>query len=639
MPASLEIVEQKLKVSLSKMPSNKGYYIPGLWENPFGKEYTPVETNPFLFFLNKIREIKGNINGCNKQSSTGSICHKNVFNMLTRLTTAYDHDNNGKVDIGTTCFGLRETGTFLKSISLLPYIRSLGAGTVYLLPVTSIGKDGRKGSLGSPYAIKNHYKLDENLSEPILELPVETQFAAFVEAAHMLEMKVVTEFVFRTGSKDNDLALEHPDWFYWIKANIPDRYHGADTERSFGNPVFSHDKLKNIKELVEDGNFSALPEPDEAYKKLFTKPPVKTARIDGRIIGITENGNECRIPGAFCDWPPDDLQPPWSDVTYLRMYSHKDFNYMAYNTLRMYDARLSMPKYEMKSLWNYIENIVPYYQDNFGIDGVMIDMGHALPEKLRAGIIKKAREKNRGFIFWEENFTLSKKSVREGYNAVVGYLWADQHIPKKLGELIKLMASPGVPIPFFLTPETHNTPRAASRMGGIEYSKACFVINTFLPGIHFIHSGYELGELQPVNTGLGFTEEELSRHTSESLPLFSIGNLNWYNKNIWIDFIRNIQDIESKYFDVLHSDDLTNICYLESGNDYIVAFCRKSKIRNIDFILIINVNPEKEMYFCVKLPKNKKYIYDINLNSKFSIINDEIIYNLKPFDYIMGEII
>ena len=60
---------------------------------------------------------------------------------------------------------------------------------------------------------------------------------------------------------------------------------------------------------------------------------------DGRWVGVLDDGTRVRIPGAFADWPPDDNQPPWTDVTYLRMYDHPDFNYMAYNTIRMYDER------------------------------------------------------------------------------------------------------------------------------------------------------------------------------------------------------------------------------------------------------------------------------------------------------------
>jgi glycosidase len=94
---------------------------------------------------------------------------------------------------------------------LLPYIKKLGADIVYFLPLTSIGVDGHKGDLGSPYSINNPYILDENLNEPLLNMTMEEQFKAVIEATHHLGMKVVSEFIFRTSSKDSKLAIEHPD--------------------------------------------------------------------------------------------------------------------------------------------------------------------------------------------------------------------------------------------------------------------------------------------------------------------------------------------------------------------------------------------------------------------------------------------
>ena len=139
--------------------------------------------------------------------------------MFIRYTCAYDHDRNLEVNKDPLPNGLRETGTFLKAIALLPYLKSLGVDIIYLLPVTKIGIDGKKGDLGSPYAVKNPYELDENLTEPFLDIPIQDQFKAFIEAAHSLNIKVVTELVLRTASIDSDLAIDHPEWFYWIKEN------------------------------------------------------------------------------------------------------------------------------------------------------------------------------------------------------------------------------------------------------------------------------------------------------------------------------------------------------------------------------------------------------------------------------------
>src|SRR5262249_25091842 len=167
-----------------------------------------------------------------------------VYNLFPRVTTAFDHSADGHLQIGPTADGWRETGTLLKCIALLPYIRNMGFNTVHLLPITAIGQDGKKGTLGSPYAIRNPYQLDGNLDEPALGLTPDQLFGGFVEAAHLLGLRVIMEFVLRTASKDGDWIKEHPDWFYWIRADIPDRIRrGSGQLGSYGNPVFPAEVL------------------------------------------------------------------------------------------------------------------------------------------------------------------------------------------------------------------------------------------------------------------------------------------------------------------------------------------------------------------------------------------------------------
>ena len=128
--------------------------------------------------------------------------------------------------------------------------------------------------------------------------------------------------------------------------------------------------------------------------------------------------------------------------------------------------------------------------------------------ELKAEMVAKARGANPDFAFWDENFAITAKSREEGYNAVFGFLWVDQHHPEKMRRLTESLAATGFPIPFFATPENHNTPRAAARPGGLAYARWAFCVNCFLPAIPFIHSGYEIAERFPINTGLDFTLEE-----------------------------------------------------------------------------------------------------------------------------------
>jgi hypothetical protein len=306
---ALNTLLQRLE-DLCATPAATSYSIPALWTDAGAQGVAQVE--PHAYFRDRVRDIIAAPDEAPAMLSSGGEWTRSavVYNMFVRLTTAWDHDGDGAIGIDDTERGYRETGTFLKAIALLPYIKRMGVNTVYLLPVTAIGVDGNKGSLGSPYAIRNPYKLDARLAEPFLEMGVEAEYAAFVEAAHHLGMRVVMEFVFRTAAKDSDWIADHPNWFYWIDAATPDRGNTPETANGYGNPKFSPEELQIIATRVKRNDTNSLPPPSMEYRRLFSDPPEHPALTDGRYIGTAPDGRSVRIPGAFADWPPDDVQPP-----------------------------------------------------------------------------------------------------------------------------------------------------------------------------------------------------------------------------------------------------------------------------------------------------------------------------------------
>ncbi|MBI5645393.1 MAG: alpha-amylase [Ignavibacteriae bacterium] len=592
----LSLLSDRLR-ELASGPSPDKYLIPALWAADEGLDHVGlVEVHPREFFRDRIEAILAMPDESPAPLASGGEWSTDavVYNMFVRLTAACDHNGDGEISLDDLDGGYRETGTFLKAIAMLPYLKRMGCNTVYLLPVTAIGQDGNKGSLGSPYAIKNPYKLDQRLSEPWLGLDVETEYAAFVEAAHRLGFRIVMEFVFRTASKDSEWIAEHPNWFYWIDASIPDRGSAPDAAAGYGNPTFSQEELQIITLRVKRNDTSSLPPPGREYRAYFTEPPAYVDLIDGRYIGTLFDDRKVRIPGAFADWPPDDVQPPWNDVTYLKMYDHPSFNYIAYNTIRVYDSRLAQIDNENRGLWNTIINIIPHYQKNFGIDGVMIDMGHALPRRLKQSIVDRARKLNPDFAFWEENFAISVKSRQEGYNAAVGYLLFDEHLPAKLREFFVTLATQDVPVPFFATAENHNTPRAASRAGGRAFSRMAAVLNAFLPAVYFVHQGFELGETSPVNTGLGFTPDEIATLPSHTLPLFSEGVLSWATTEHLAELISRVLTIRSRWHSVI-VDPRKDCFHLHKAEpETTLCFSRSSVDRNHVLVVIANadcINP------------------------------------------------
>jgi len=582
MSALSHIIQQ---LEARRSPITTPYRVPGLWVD--GVSTPAVEVYPFDFYRERLREIASAEPQPLVQGPGGGewTQHAIIYNLFPRVTAAFDHDADGTLTIRDD--GWQETGTLLKCIALLPYIRSMGFNVVHLLPITSVGQDGKKGTLGSPYAIRNPYQLDPNLDEPALGLTADELFAGFVEGAHRLGLRVILEFVLRTASKDSDWIPQHPDWFYWIRADIPDRGSAKGGQASaYGSPIFPPQTLDLVKAKVAEGDFTELPPPPAAYRAIFTQPPRpdQVYMENGRYFAKLDDGTQVRVPGAFTDWPPDDNQPPWTDVTYLRMYDHPDFNYIAYNTLRMYDESLARPENANGPLWDAVAGVIPHYQHSFGIDGVMIDMGHALPMPLKERIVATARVINPDFAFWDENFSIGPRSREEGYNAVMGWWVMGAHQGDSVRSMLHQIATNGLPIPFFAAPENHNTPRAASRFNGNAYAHYALALMITLPALPFVLSGFELSETQPINTGIGFTNEQLAQYPPEKLPLFSAWAFNWTRPDNCISSVRYALTLRRRYEDMLSDSSPATMIVGYSDNPAIMVFTRQKDDQRITVI-------------------------------------------------------
>lgn len=102
--------------------------------------------------------------------------------------------------------GHSELGTFEGVTADLERIKDLGADIIWLMPIHPIGEEGRKGSLGSPYAIKDYRGINPLLGD-------EASLKRLIEKIHALGMKIIIDVVYNHTAKDSILLKEHPEWF------------------------------------------------------------------------------------------------------------------------------------------------------------------------------------------------------------------------------------------------------------------------------------------------------------------------------------------------------------------------------------------------------------------------------------------
>jgi glycosidase len=97
-------------------------------------------------------------------------------------------------------------GTLVAATRQLPRIKALGADIVWLMPIHPIGAKNRKGSLGSPYSVRDY--LGVNPEFGTLE-----DLKRFVAEAHGLGLRVIIDWVANHTAWDNPLVAQHPEWF------------------------------------------------------------------------------------------------------------------------------------------------------------------------------------------------------------------------------------------------------------------------------------------------------------------------------------------------------------------------------------------------------------------------------------------
>jgi glycosidase len=97
-------------------------------------------------------------------------------------------------------------GNFKAVTAQLDRLKDLGVTILWLMPIHPMGQLKAKGSLGSPYAVRDYDAIDPAYGTP-------AEFKELIAAAHQRKMKVFIDIVANHTAWDAVLLEKHPDWY------------------------------------------------------------------------------------------------------------------------------------------------------------------------------------------------------------------------------------------------------------------------------------------------------------------------------------------------------------------------------------------------------------------------------------------
>ena len=98
------------------------------------------------------------------------------------------------------------SGDFRGVIRGLDRIQAVGANVVWLMPIYPVGIANRKGTLGSPYAVRDYHAVNP-------EFGTVADFKALVQAVHARGMKLILDWVPNHTAWDNVWVQQHPAFY------------------------------------------------------------------------------------------------------------------------------------------------------------------------------------------------------------------------------------------------------------------------------------------------------------------------------------------------------------------------------------------------------------------------------------------
>lgn len=477
------------------------YAVPESW-NLYG--YSEKKTirskeilvNPYAFYLFTLRHILKDEKGrwkkalplCDASASKGDWLKKSsLYSLMVRTAASWDHDRDDRID-HDNLYHLSDNGTFLKSILLLPMIKRMGIDTILMHQPFALAKTQEAHDYAAKESVMDFQRIDEALADPLVEeLNAKEQCAAFIEACHLMGIRVILEYCPGKLARDNVYVSEHPEWFYWIREEEALHYTAPVCH---GLPQNTIPHTYTLKDFYRS-------EDVQRHIATFTKAPEVGEATSGKVIAP-----------AMSDQINANI-PADKDATIFRFYedlhSHVPAEikksaqpYLMQDTIR---NDLHPGRKPLTDLWELLNENITWYQSELGIDGLYLEKPYLLPEKLQKQFVKTARRKNRKFAMIAEDAAAENSQLwlNKGYDAISGksgYEESDIWNFKFHSFAYQLK---GNACPMLAASEFYDSRRVSCLDGGKTLANMLSVMNQFLPnGIPMMMNGIESYEVQPM---------------------------------------------------------------------------------------------------------------------------------------------
>ena len=484
---------QKLLVDLEKeaaLHANDiyNYAIPQAW-NLFG--FSKARTlrngqllvNPYDFYMYTFTHMFFDEMGKLKKSeklSQSWLKQACIYSLHIRSTTCWDHDRDDCLE--DNIYRLKDTGTFVKAILLLPMYKRMGINTILLHTPFALGRTYGAHEFTNKECVMDFRMVAEELKDPLIpQMTATEQCKAFIEACHQLGFRVILEYCPGKISVDHLYVKLNPESFYWIKEEAWKQYHA---------PVCSH--------LPQN----TLPYP-YALRDLYHSEDVLE-----HISKFADYTQEHKvIAPAFSDQINANIPVDW-DATYFRFYldKHKyvpaDLKKMApYITQDSMRYDLYPAKQPTPYLWEALTENIIWFQDQLHIDGIYLEKPYLLPEKLQKQMAKAAKKHKKQFVMIVEDTTIehSEEWLKKGYDMISGNSAYEETQIKEFKFHSFAYQLKGNRCPMFAASESYDSRRVSCLPQGQTLANLLSVMNLFLPnGIPMYMSGIETYEVAPM---------------------------------------------------------------------------------------------------------------------------------------------